>query len=87
MNPETLEDWGERVKKRRTGMRLTQRRLGQLCNADQSTISRLERGRLEGVSDELKWKIAGALGTTVDRLFPYPNVRPPFPEALAGTAS
>jgi transcriptional regulator with XRE-family HTH domain len=77
MNPETLAAWGRKVRERR-GV-LTQEQLGRLCGTDQSTISRIERGQL-AISDEMKWKLAGALATTVDDLFPYPNVRPPFPK-------
>lgn len=77
MTPEVLADWGQRVRERRAS--ITQEKLAELARVDQSTISRLERGQLDRVSDDLKWKIAGALGTTVATLFPYPNVRPPFP--------
>ncbi len=84
MNEETLVAWGARVRKRRGD--LSQERLGKLCRTDQSTISRIERGKLP-LSDEMKWKIAGALGVTVDELFPYPNVRPPFPEPTEVAAS
>ncbi len=76
MNPETLADWGKRLRSQRGS--ITQEDLAHLCGSDQSTISRIERGQV-ALSDEMKWKIAGALGTTVDTLFPYPNVKPPFP--------
>lgn len=77
MNPETLQSWGRRVRARRGS--LTQETLAGLCSSDQSTISRIEHGAI-ALSDEMKWKIAGALGCTVEELFPYPNVRPPFPQ-------
>lgn len=83
MNPETLVAWGGRVRKRRGT--LTQEVLADHCGTDQSTISRIERGQI-GVTDDMKWKVAGALGTTVDDLFPYPNVRPPFPDASRSVA-
>lgn len=80
MNPETLQAWGNRLRARRGSM--TQETLARLAGLDQSTISRLERG-LVAPSDELKWKLAGALGVTVEALFPYPNVIPPFPAEAA----
>ncbi len=84
MNEETLVAWGGRLRKRRGN--ITQETLAKLCRTDQSTISRIERGQL-ALSDEMKWKLAGALGVTVEDLFPYPNVRPPFPEAPTEVAS
>jgi transcriptional regulator with XRE-family HTH domain len=81
MEQETLWDWGQRLRARRAG--ISQERLGELAGVDQSTISRLEHGKLEVVSDSLKWRIAGALGCPVGDLFPYPNVRPPFPADLS----
>lgn len=74
-------DWGRRVAQARADLKLSQRRLAEIIDVDQSTISRLERGVLVP-SDDLKWKIAGALGKRVDELFIYPAVRPPFPEAV-----
>lgn len=78
MNEEMYRQWGEKLRKRRGS--LTQEKLAKLIGSDQSTISRIERGQLP-LSDEMKWKLAGALGVRVEELFPYPNVRPPFPEA------
>ena len=81
MQPETLVSWGHKVRKRRGD--ITQEQLALICGVDQSTISRLEKGKLRSVSDELKWKVAGGLACTVEDLFPYPAVRPPFPQAVA----
>jgi transcriptional regulator with XRE-family HTH domain len=81
MNEETLRDWGQRLRARRGP--ISQAKLGLIAGVDQSTISRIEHGRLEVVSDTLKWRLAGALGCTVGDLFPYPNVRPPFPVEVA----
>ena len=77
MEPETLRDWGQRLRARRGT--IPQTRLAELAGVDQSTISRVESGSLPVVSDKLKWKLAGALGCLVGDLFPYPNVKPPFP--------
>jgi transcriptional regulator with XRE-family HTH domain len=75
MDEATRLDWGRRIKNRRGP--ITQERLAELIGGDQSTISRIERGKVD-VSDDMKWKLAGALGCTVEDLFPWPAVRPPF---------
>lgn len=80
MNEETLRDWGSKLRARRGS--ISQERLAEIAGIDQSTISRIENGNM-AVSDELKWKLAGALGCLVSDLFPYPNVRPPFPQEVA----
>lgn len=80
MNEETLRDWGKRLRSRRGS--ISQEKLAAIAGVDQSTISRIEHGNLSVVSDNLKWKLAGALACTVADLFPYPNVRPPFPAEL-----
>lgn len=79
MNPETLRDWGQRLRARRGS--ISQNQLAAIAGVDQSTISRVENGQLDNISDVLKWRLAGALGCLVSDLFPYPNVRPPFPVA------
>lgn len=76
MDEHTRRDWGERLRQRRGS--ITQEKLAELIGGDQSTISRIERGKVD-ISDDMKWKLAGALGCTVDDLFPWPAVRPPFP--------
>ena len=48
----------------------------------QSTISRIESGACP--RDEVKWRLAGALGVTVEALFPYPAIKPPFPRRGRG---
>lgn len=77
MNETILRDWGSRIRARRGP--ITQERLAELIGGDQSTISRIERGELRRVSDDLKWRIAGALGCPPAELFPWPAVVPPFP--------
>lgn len=79
MNEETLRDWGQKLRARRGN--ISQEKLAAIAGVDQSTISRIESGSLTVVSDTLKWKLAGALACTVADLFPYPNVRPPWPAA------
>lgn len=76
--------WGKRIAARRKALGFTQQRLGELCGGIvQPTISKIERGDLVP-GDELKWKLAGALGMSLDELFAYPAIVPPFPtEAVA----
>lgn len=76
------DGWGKRVKRSREDLGISQRRLADLCQVDPSSISRIERGVL-APRDDLKWKLAGALGVTVEDLFPYPGVVPPFPQQVA----
>lgn len=76
------DGWGKRVKQARENVGLSQRRLADLCDIDPATVSRIERG-LIAPRDSLKWTIAGALGKTLEDLFPYPGVVPPFPERVA----
>ena len=82
MDAATRRAWGERVRKRRGP--ITQEQLAELIGGDQSTIIRIERGKVD-LSDDMKWKIAGALGCTPADLFPYPDVVPPFPNAVAAS--
>ncbi|MFP5319589.1 MAG: helix-turn-helix domain-containing protein [Acidimicrobiia bacterium] len=79
---EVHESWGRRLKARRSELGLTQERLAEICSIEQSTISRIERGQV-CPRDNVKWRLAGALGQTVEQLFPYPAVRPPFPTGRA----
>ena len=69
--------WGKRLKARRQALNLTQQQLADICGVRQSTISRIEAGTCP--RDAAKWLLAGALGTTVEDLFPYPAVVPPYP--------
>lgn len=74
--------WGRHVKARRQSLGLSQEKLAEICGIRQSTISRLEAG-VSAPRDNVKWLVAGGLGATVEELFPYPAVRPPFPEPVA----
>jgi len=77
---EVHSSWGKRVKARRLAMRMTQQELADYCGLRQSTVSRVEAGRCP--RDAVKWLLAGALGQTVEELFPFPAVRPPFPGSV-----
>lgn len=77
------KDWGARCRKQRTltlapgatKPGITQEQLGEMAKGvDQSTISRIEAGSLRLISDELKFRIASAMGCTIDQLFPWPVV-------------
>lgn len=72
-------DWGRMLKECREARGYSQVRLAELTGLNHSTISRIEAGRW-GADDADKWLIAGALGVTLRELFPYPAVKPPFPE-------
>lgn len=73
-------DWARRVHARRDAVGLTQSKLAEIVGVTQPTISSLERGRYVP-SDDLKWRLAGALGCLITELFPFPAHRPPFPVA------
>lgn len=74
--------WGKRVRDRRQALAMSQERLAELVDVRQASISRVERGD-QRPSDDLKWRLAGALGCTIDDLFPNPAARPPFPAEVA----
>lgn len=74
--------WGKRVRDRRAALGFSQDRLAELIEATQASVSRIERGD-QRPSDDLKWRLAGALGCTIDDLFPNPAIKPPFPQEIA----
>lgn len=76
MKADLHRSWGRKVRDRRQAVGLTQIQLAEAADTTQGTISRIEVGDI-GPSDELKWRLAGALGLTVELLFPYPAVVPP----------
>ena len=67
------EQWGANLRDARERAGLSQNALARLAGgADPSNISKIERG-LVGVSDELKTRLASALGVPVGELFPFPD--------------
>lgn len=76
------QSWGLRIKDRRQALAMTQTSFAQLVGITQPTVSRFERGD-QAPSDAMKWRIAGVLRVTVEDLFPYPSVVPPFPQQVA----
>lgn len=61
---------------------MSQGELARRCGVNVSTISRFLNGKLNP-NDELKWKIAGALGQRMDQLFAWPRIVPPQPVEAA----
>lgn len=76
---DVARSWGRKIAAARRELGLSQVALADACGLDPSTISRIERG-VTTPRDRVKWRLAGALGRTVEELFPYPAVRPPHPE-------
>lgn len=74
--------WGKRVKQRRVDLGFTQVQLADRSGLTQGFISAIEKGTTN-LSDVSKYKLAGALGETVERLFPYPPVIPAMPQEVA----
>lgn len=79
---EVHNDWAARVRDRRQRLRYSQKQLGTVLGIRQATISSIERGH-HVPSDDLKWRLAGALGCLITDLFPYPAHRPEFPGPVA----
>lgn len=68
------EKWGARVRSQRDTMGFTQVQLAEMCGVTQQHLSRIELG-LVMPRMRLRMTLAGALRTTVDRLFPNPGTR------------
>lgn len=69
---DVVRAWGARIKARREALAQTQRDLAAAAGTTQQYLSQLERGAVEPGLD-LKRRLAAALSTPVDRLFPYPE--------------
>ncbi len=76
------EGWGERLAEEMGARNLTNAALATTCGVHETTIIRIRRGTL-CPNDELKWKIAGALGLRMDRLWEWPKIVPPSPQGAA----
>ncbi|HVM07174.1 MAG TPA: helix-turn-helix transcriptional regulator [Acidimicrobiales bacterium] len=75
-----LEAWGESIEDYLNGR--SHRWLAKQVGVHSTTIDRIVAGKLNP-NDELKWKIAGALGVRMDVLFAWPKVVPPVPAAAS----
>lgn len=62
--------WGGNVRTAREAAGFTRWTLAVMCEVHTSTITRIEAGTLNP-SDGLRMQLASALGTSVERLFPY----------------
>lgn len=71
-------EWGSRVTSLRSALGLTVDDLAERCGVHETTIRRVELARV-GAPDDLKWRIAGALGVRADVLWAWPAVIPPKP--------
>jgi DNA-binding XRE family transcriptional regulator len=71
----TLGDlWGDRVKKRRAELGLSQTMFARLVGTTQQTISRIENGTLVP-HDRMKVQIAQSCGSSVAEMFAWPEGR------------
>lgn len=66
------ERWGEAIREARLAAGLTQEQLADRIDGEQTTISRWERG-VDVPRDEMRMKVARALGVPVGELFSYPE--------------
>lgn len=66
------DDWGHRVRLARLAKGWTQAQLATEAGSTPGHVSNIELGRTS-VSDDLRMRLATALGTTVAELFPYPE--------------
>ena len=74
------ESWGRKIRQRRVALGFTQVQLADKAGIGQSMLSKIESGDT-CPSDDVKFRIAGALLSTPDLLFPYPPVVPTLPQA------
>ncbi|MCA1824462.1 MAG: helix-turn-helix domain-containing protein [Frankia sp.] len=65
-------EWGSRVRRNREERSLSQRDLAAAAKTTQQTVSRVEAG-LFTPTDQLRLRLAKALGVNVVDLFPYPE--------------
>lgn len=74
--------WGEELAKLMREQGMTDQSLADRCGVHNTTIMRVRRGQMNP-NDELKWKIAGAVGERMDVLWAWPRVVPPMPAEVA----
>lgn len=66
------QTWGERIRELRKAQGLSTNRLARLADIDPSHLWQAENGRA-GVGDELRMRIAAALGVRVEEIWIYPD--------------
>jgi transcriptional regulator with XRE-family HTH domain len=69
----TLKEWGSAIAARRNELGLTQKELATQVKTTQQYLGLIERGGVEPRLD-LRIRIATALDTTPEQLFPYPAI-------------
>lgn len=75
------EGWAEGLASEMTEQDVTAAELARRCGVHTSTITRVLACEIVP-SDELKWKIAGALRKRMDELWPWPRITPPTPQVV-----
>lgn len=83
MNRSLYRQWGGNIRAAR-GTFWSQKALAEVCGITGGALSNIEAGR-RCPTDDVKWRLAGALRRPVGDLFPWPSEIPPFPLLLAGT--
>lgn len=76
------EGWAEGLAAEMAEQDVSPAELARRCGVNQSTIARVLKVEMVP-SDDLKWKIAGALEKRMDELWPWPRVIPPSPAVVA----
>ena len=72
---ETLQQWGEALAERRKAIGMSQKDLAVAAKTTQQHLSLIERGAVSP-RDDLRLRLAGVLGVSVEELFPYPAAVP-----------
>lgn len=71
--------WGRRIKHKRLELGMSQRALAARAEIDQGYFCRIENGETggRGVGDEVRMRLARALGVRVEDIFSYPEITDP----------
>lgn len=73
---DVYEGWRDRLNDELADRGWDYKELAKRIDVDPSTTHRIVNGKIECPSDALKWRIAGALGLRMDRLWAWPSVVP-----------
>lgn len=73
---DVYDGWRERLLTELAEREWDYKELAKRIEVDPSTAHRIVTGKIECPSDALKWRIAGALGLRMDRLWAWPSVVP-----------
>ena len=72
VSTDLAQQWGATIKARRVELNLTQKALAAAVDTTQQHLSFIERGAISP-RDDLRQRLASALGLTVAELFRYPD--------------